>query len=147
MFSRSCVHHTRSSLFWRQCPLLALHRLPWWISRWRICLQCRRPGFDPWVGKIPLEKGIATHSSILAWRIPWTQEPDGLQSMGCTMWLGRDTNKEKNYKSRWKRMRRTESQSFMGTKYQFGKMKSSRGWWCRWLYNNVNVFSATGLQT
>ena len=30
----------------------------------------------------PLEKEIATHSSILAWRIPWTEEPGGLQSMG-----------------------------------------------------------------
>ena len=30
----------------------------------------------------PLEKGMATHSSILAWRIPWTNEPAGLQSMG-----------------------------------------------------------------
>ena len=32
--------------------------------------------------KDPLEEGMATHSSILAWRIPWTEEPDGLQSMG-----------------------------------------------------------------
>ena len=30
----------------------------------------------------PLEKGMATHSSILAWRTPWTEEPGGLQSMG-----------------------------------------------------------------
>ena len=30
----------------------------------------------------PLQKGMATHSSILAWRIPWTEEPGGLQSMG-----------------------------------------------------------------
>ena len=30
----------------------------------------------------PLEKEMATHSSILGWRIPWTEEPDGLQSMG-----------------------------------------------------------------
>ena len=30
----------------------------------------------------PLEKGMSTHSSILAWRIPWTEEPGGLQSMG-----------------------------------------------------------------
>ena len=30
----------------------------------------------------PLEKGMATHSIILAWRIPWTEEPGGLQSMG-----------------------------------------------------------------
>ena len=30
----------------------------------------------------PLEEGTATHSNILAWRIPWTEEPGGLQSMG-----------------------------------------------------------------
>ena len=30
----------------------------------------------------PLEEGMATHSSILAWRIPWTEEPGGLQFMG-----------------------------------------------------------------
>ena len=30
----------------------------------------------------PLEKELAAHSSILAWKIPWTEEPDGLQSMG-----------------------------------------------------------------
>ena len=30
----------------------------------------------------PLEKDMATHSSILAWEVPWTEEPDGLQSMG-----------------------------------------------------------------
>ena len=30
----------------------------------------------------PLEKGMATHSTILAWRIPWTEEPGRLQSMG-----------------------------------------------------------------
>ena len=30
----------------------------------------------------PLEEGMATHSSIFAWEIPWTEEPDGLQSMG-----------------------------------------------------------------
>ena len=30
----------------------------------------------------PLEEGMATHSSILAWRIPWTEEPGGSQSIG-----------------------------------------------------------------
>jgi len=30
----------------------------------------------------PLEEGMATHSSILAWRIPWTEEPGGMQSVG-----------------------------------------------------------------
>ena len=32
--------------------------------------------------KDPLEKGMATHSSVFAWRIPWTEEPGGLQAMG-----------------------------------------------------------------
>ena len=38
-------------------------------------------GSIPGLGK-PLEEGMATHSRILAWRIPWTEEPGGLQSMG-----------------------------------------------------------------
>ena len=33
-------------------------------------------------GEDPLEKEMATHSSILAWKIPWTEDPGGLQSMG-----------------------------------------------------------------
>ena len=33
-------------------------------------------------GEDPLEKGMAIHSSFLAWRIPWAEEPGGLQSMG-----------------------------------------------------------------
>ena len=40
--------------------------------------RCR---FDPWVGKIPLEEGMATHSSTLAWRILHTEEPSALQSV------------------------------------------------------------------
>ena len=41
---------------------------------------------ETWVGFLgledPLEEGMATHSGILAWRIPWTEEPGRLQSMG-----------------------------------------------------------------
>ena len=41
---------------------------------------------ETWVQSLgqedPLEKGMANHSSILAWRIPWTEEPGGLQFMG-----------------------------------------------------------------
>ena len=41
---------------------------------------------ETWVQSLgkedPLEKGMTTHSSILAWRIPWTEEPGGLPSMG-----------------------------------------------------------------
>ena len=56
--------------------------LLWWLRWYRICLQCRRPGFDPWVRKTPLEKGVGSHSSIFAWRIPWTEVPGDLQSTG-----------------------------------------------------------------
>ena len=34
----------------------------------------------------PLEEGMATHSSILAWRIPWTEEPGGYSSQSCKEW-------------------------------------------------------------
>ena len=35
----------------------------------------KRLEFDPWAGQVP-DEGMATYSSILAWRIPWTEEPD-----------------------------------------------------------------------
>ena len=48
---------------------------------------------ETWVQSLsqedPLEKGMATHSSILAWRIPWTEESSGLQSMESQR-VGRD---------------------------------------------------------
>ena len=44
--------------------------------------RCKRHGFDPWVRKIPLEKEMATHFSILAWRIPQTEEPSRLHPWG-----------------------------------------------------------------
>ena len=37
-------------------------------------------------GEDHLEEGMATHSSLLAWKIPWTEEPGGLQSMGSQSW-------------------------------------------------------------
>ena len=40
------------------------------------------PGSIPGSDRPPLEKGMAPNSSILAWRIPWTKEPGGPQSMG-----------------------------------------------------------------
>ena len=42
----------------------------------------------------PLEKGTATHSSILVWRIPWTEEPGGLESLGWQR-LGHDSHFQK----------------------------------------------------
>ena len=46
--------------------------------------QCRgnkSHRFDPWVGKIPWRRAMATHFSVLAWEIPWTEKPDRLPSM------------------------------------------------------------------
>ena len=42
--------------------------------------RCQRWGSVPW--EDPLEEALATHSSILAWRIPWPEEPGGLQCVG-----------------------------------------------------------------
>ena len=44
--------------------------------------RCKGYGFGPWVWEDPLEEEMATHSSILAWKILWTKEPGRLQSMG-----------------------------------------------------------------
>ena len=43
-------------------------------------MPAKRPEWS--TGRFPLEEEMATHSSILAWRIPWSEEPGGLQSMG-----------------------------------------------------------------
>ena len=55
------------------------------VGKEKIRLQCmrhRRCRFDPWVGKTSLKKEMVTHSSILAWRILWTEEAGRLQSTG-----------------------------------------------------------------
>ena len=52
--------------------------LPWWLSWWRICLQCGRPGLDPWVGKIPWRR------ERLPTPVFWSGEFCGLYSpWGC----------------------------------------------------------------
>ena len=57
-----------------------------WASLVAQRLKHLPPMQETWVQSLgqedPLEKEMATHSSILAWRIPWTEEPSGLQSMG-----------------------------------------------------------------
>ena len=46
------------------------------------CKRQKRRGVRSLGREDPLEEGLATHSSILAWRIPWTEEPGELQSLG-----------------------------------------------------------------
>ena len=69
----------------------AMWRVVWTLIFWGASLVAQLVKNPPavqevWVRSLgpedPLEKGMATHSSILAWRIPWTEEPGGLQSVG-----------------------------------------------------------------
>ena len=62
----------------------ALHGLPWWCSSKELCTmqETRKTRARSLGWEHPLEEGMATHSSVLAGRIPWTEEPGGLQSMG-----------------------------------------------------------------
>ena len=70
-----------NTICWRECPFPT-----YWIwfggpdSKETAC-NAEDLGPIPGSGR-SLEKGLTTHSSILAWRIPWTEEPGGLQSMG-----------------------------------------------------------------
>ena len=56
--------------------------LPRWLSGKESTCQTRRLEFGSLGWENPLEEKVATHSSILAWRIPGTDEPGGLQSVG-----------------------------------------------------------------
>ena len=57
-----------------------LEGLPWWLSgKESACQDARIQSLGQ---EDSLEKEMATHSSILAWEIPWTEEPGGLQSLG-----------------------------------------------------------------
>ena len=60
--------------------------LPWWLSSKEAVCNAGNPVLS--LGQEdPLEKGMATHSSILAWEIPWTEEPGQLQSKGSKSWI------------------------------------------------------------
>ena len=54
--------------------------LPWWLRQRRICLQYGRPGFSPWVGKIPWKRVWQPTPVFLPGEFPWTEEPGRLQS-------------------------------------------------------------------
>ena len=69
-----------------------LSGLPWWLSCKESACQSRRLRFDSLGLEDPLEKGIATHCRILAWRIPWTEQPVELLSTGSQKNQTRLTN-------------------------------------------------------
>ena len=74
-FFTSCLF----SLF-NYCMLLYKNGLPWWLRGKESGCNTGDLGLIPGLGRSP-GGGFATHSSILAWRISWTEQPDGLQSM------------------------------------------------------------------
>ena len=79
-----CIIQISSVKICQSLPVYVYIQLPSWCSGKESVCQCNRHRRQvqslSWVD--PLEKGMATHSSTLAWRIPWTEEPGGLQSMG-----------------------------------------------------------------
>jgi len=76
---QSCVQHFLRVYWFASLVAQMVRNLPAMKETW-----VRFPGQEA-----PLEKGMVTHSSTLAWRIPWTEEPGGLQSMGSKR-IGRD---------------------------------------------------------
>ena len=78
---------TKPVFCWKSYTTCLLEKEGCFLSRWLSgkesacpCRRHKRHKFDPWVGKIPLEKEMATHASILAWKIPQTEEPGRLYS-------------------------------------------------------------------
>ena len=58
-----------------------LYGLPWWLSGKESASQCRRLEFKSLGWEDRLEQEVESHSSVLAWEIPWTEEPGSIQSM------------------------------------------------------------------
>ena len=54
--------------------------LPWWLSNKESFCQCKRHRFVPQDQEESLDKETVSHSSMLVWEIPWTEEPGRLQS-------------------------------------------------------------------
>ena len=80
---RHCAGHKRNIFF------SAYNNPGQWasqVAQWVKNMPAKQETQETWVQSLgfedPLEEGMTIHSSILAWRIPWTEEPGGLQSLG-----------------------------------------------------------------
>ena len=89
-FSLSLLSSEQARVVWilnGQCikRISPIRSFPGGASGKESSCQCKihkRLNFDPWVMRIPWSRKMAPHSSILVWKIPWTEEPDGLHCMG-----------------------------------------------------------------
>ena len=70
------IYYLSFGYMWSSCKSQSVKNLPAMLETWVQFLG----------QEDPLEKEVATHFSILAWKIPWTEEPGGLQSMGSQSW-------------------------------------------------------------
>ena len=118
---------------------LLTHGICWASSvtqQWTICLALQEMwGTRFWsLGQeVPLEEKMAIHSGILAWKIPWTEEPGGLQSMGSQSWTWLSdcwmlTLSSVNRNHRWK------------TSEENSKPGRKRGWDFRRSYKATKFF-------
>ena len=102
-------------------------------------LQCRRPGFDPWVGKIPWRRPWQLTLVFLPGDSPWTEEPGGLQSMGSaesdtTEWL---------WQSRaWNPELRTSRPVLLASRFT-GYCHSFYYWFPKWFLSLSSKLEAT----
>ena len=88
-YKQCCDEHWGARVSFRsgQCPFLKDQEIwpPLCVLPWAQTVKNLPAIQETWIQSLgqeePLEKGMATHSSILAWRIPWTEEPGRLQSM------------------------------------------------------------------
>ena len=78
--TKTWVSHLNTVILFH--TLTPIRGLPLWLSRERILLPMTERQGESLGREDPLEEEMATHSNIPAWRIPWTEEPGGLQSKG-----------------------------------------------------------------
>ena len=88
-------NHKYCSHLWTYLTDIWHNGLPLWLSWWRVLLQCRRPGLDPWVGKIPWRRERLPIPVFWPGEIPWAivpilWPPDGKNwLMAKTLMLGK----------------------------------------------------------
>ena len=85
----------------------------------------------------PLEKEMATHSSILAWRIPWTEEPGGLQSTGVTKSRTRLNDFTFTFNFRWLRGKEFACQFWRHRRRVFDPWVGKIPWRRKWQTNAI----------
>ena len=85
-----CNHEIKRHLLLGSSIYLGLsvifYGLPWWLRQLRICLQCRRPRFNPWVGKIPWRREWQPTRVCLSGQFCRQRSLGGYSPWGCKSW-------------------------------------------------------------